>query len=92
MHQGAVDAAHLPSYLNEFVFRFNRRRSRSRGMLFYRILELAVAHAPGRYKDLVAAQRPRTVSPKPQRNEGIRTAWRCLPKAGHGGGAPTPVK
>jgi hypothetical protein len=25
----------LPSYLDEFVFRFNRRRSRSRGMLFY---------------------------------------------------------
>ena len=37
-HQGAVDSAHLPSYLDEFVFRFNRRRSRSRGMLFYRVL------------------------------------------------------
>ena len=37
-HQGAVDDAHLPSYLDEFVFRFNRRRSRSRGMLFYRVL------------------------------------------------------
>jgi hypothetical protein len=35
-HQGAVDSAHLPSYLDEFVFRFNRRRSRSRGMLFGR--------------------------------------------------------
>ncbi len=69
-HQGAVDAAHLPSYLNEFVFRFNRRRSRSRGMLFYRILELAVAHAPVRYKDLVAAQRPRPVSPKPPTQRG----------------------
>ena len=45
-HQGSVDAAHLQSYLDEFVFRFNRRRSRSRGMLFYRVLELAVAHAP----------------------------------------------
>jgi transposase-like protein len=63
-HQGAVDAAHLPSYLNEFVFRFNRRHSRSRGMLFYRVLELAVVHAPVRYKDLVAAQRPRAVPPK----------------------------
>ena len=51
-HQGAVDAAHLPSYLDEFVFRFNRRRSRSRGMLFYRVLELAVAHGPVRYQDL----------------------------------------
>jgi hypothetical protein len=27
-HQGSVDAAHLPGYLNEFVFRVNRRRSR----------------------------------------------------------------
>jgi transposase-like protein len=33
-HQSAVDEAHLASYLNEFVFRFNRRRSRSRGLVF----------------------------------------------------------
>ena len=39
-HQGAVDSAHLPSYLDEFVFRFNRRCSRSRGMLFYRVWSL----------------------------------------------------
>ena len=51
-HQGAADSAHLPSYLDEFVFRFNRRRSRSRGMLFSRVLELAVAHGPVRYQDL----------------------------------------
>lgn len=41
-HQGAVEPAHLQSYLNEFCFRFNRRRSRQRGMLFFRLLELAV--------------------------------------------------
>jgi hypothetical protein len=35
-----VDSAHLPSYLDEFVFRFNRRRSRSRGMLFYRVVAM----------------------------------------------------
>lgn len=52
-HQGSVDEAHLPAYLNEFVFRFNRRRSRSRGMVFYRVLELAVAHQPVRYRDLI---------------------------------------
>lgn len=69
-HQGAVDSAHLASYLNEFVFRFNRRRSRSRGMVFYRVLELAVAHEPVRYKDLVAGQRPRAVSPTPPRASG----------------------
>jgi ISXO2-like transposase domain/Sigma-70 region 2 len=44
-HQGSVDEAHLQSYLDEFVFRFNRRRSRSRGLVFYRVLELAVGHA-----------------------------------------------
>ena len=52
-HQGSVDKAHLASYLNEFVFRFNRRPSRSRGLLFYRLLELAVAHEPVRYRDLI---------------------------------------
>jgi transposase-like protein len=57
-HQGAVDEAHLASYLNEFVFRFNRRRSRSRGLVFYRVLELAAAHEPVRYRDLVANHRP----------------------------------
>jgi hypothetical protein len=47
------------------VFRFNRRRSRSRGMVFYRLLELAVAHAPVRYEGLIAAKRPRAAPPIP---------------------------
>jgi transposase-like protein len=59
-HQGSVEPAHLASYLNEFVFRFNRRRSRSRGMVFYRVLELAVAHEPVRYQDVIATKRPRS--------------------------------
>ncbi len=57
-HQGSVDEAHLASYLDEFVFRFNRRRSRSRGLVFYRVLELAVGHDPVRYQDLIARPRP----------------------------------
>jgi hypothetical protein len=66
-HQGAVEAAHLPSYMDEFVFRFNRRRSRSRGLVFYRVLELAVAHQPVRYQDLIATKRPSsTPLPAPQ--------------------------
>ena len=64
-HQGSVEDAHLAGYLNEFVFRFNRRNSRSRGLLFYRVLELAVAHDPVRYQDLVASRRPRRVPPTP---------------------------
>ena len=52
-HQGSVDEAHLQSYLDEFVFRFNRRTSRSRGLVFHRVLELAVGHEPVRYRDLI---------------------------------------
>ena len=55
-HQGSVDPARLASYLNEFVFRFNRRRSASRGLVFCRLLQLAAAHDPVRYRDLVASQ------------------------------------
>lgn len=44
-HQGAVAAAHLDYYLDEFTFRFNRRTSASRGLLFYRLLDQAV-HLP----------------------------------------------
>ena len=69
-HQGSVGDAHLAGYLNEFVFRFNRRRSRSRGMVFYRVLDLAVAHDPVRYKDLIASARPRAVPPAPPRARG----------------------
>ena len=69
-HQGSVDEAHLQSYLNEFVFRFNRRRSRSRGMVFYRVLELAVAHSPVRYRDLVADPKPKRTRPSPPGNRG----------------------
>ena len=69
-HQGSFDQAHLPSYLNEFVFRFNRRRSRSRGLVFYRVLELAVRHDPVRYSDLVAHSRPRPALHPPSRIRG----------------------
>lgn len=53
-HQGSVKPAHLQAYLDEFTFRFNRRSSRARGMLFYRLLEQAVQSAPRTYLSLVA--------------------------------------
>jgi transposase-like protein len=52
-HQGGVSLEHLDAYLDEFTFRFNRRKSRSRGKLFYRLLEQAVAVEPAPYKSLV---------------------------------------
>ena len=42
-HQGAVHSSHLQYYLDEFTFRFNRRTSASRGKLFYRLVQQAVA-------------------------------------------------
>ena len=45
-HQGAVRPSHLDYYLDEYTFRFNRRTSGSRGKLFYRLLQQAVAIDP----------------------------------------------
>ena len=58
-HQGAVSHEHLDYYLDEFTFRFNRRRSRHRGKLFYRLVEQAVAVEPVPYKSLVTHCRGR---------------------------------
>jgi len=69
-HQGSVELAHLPSYINEFAFRFNRRRSRSPGLVFYRVLELAIAHDPVRYRDLVVNPQPKTTPPTPPGKRG----------------------
>lgn len=52
-HQGAIRPEHLDAYLEEFTFRFNRRASHRRGMLFYRLLEQAVVTDPAPYKDIV---------------------------------------
>jgi hypothetical protein len=52
-HQGAVSVEHLDAYLDEFTFRFKRRTSRSRGKLFFRLLEQPVAVDPAPYKSLV---------------------------------------
>lgn len=52
-HQGAVSWKHLDYYLDEFTFRFNRRRARARGLLFYRLLQQALQVDPVPYKSLV---------------------------------------
>ena len=87
-HQGAADSTHMSHYLNEFVFRFNRRRSRSRGMVFYRVLELAVAHEPMRFQDLIASRRPRKLPPSRPNGEGIPRAWNAQGQTGRGGRRP----
>ena len=68
-HQGSVDETHLQAYLDEFVFRFNRRRSHSRGLVFYRVMQLAVGHNPVRYHELI-------VNPEPKKNPPTgRAGW-----------------
>lgn len=52
-HQGAVRGKHLDYYLDEYTFRFNRRTSRSRGLLFYRLMEQAVVSGPTSYSNIV---------------------------------------
>ena len=55
-HQGAVSFQHLDYYLDEFTFRFNRRKSGSRGQLFYRLLEQAVQVDPQPDKSMVGGK------------------------------------
>ena len=56
---GAVQPEHLDAYLDEFVFRFNRRSSIFRGML-YRLLQQAVATSPMTYQQVTQG------SPRPK--------------------------
>jgi transposase-like protein len=51
-HHGAVDPRHVDYYLDEFTFRFNRRTSRSRGMLFYRLIQQSTIATPVTYADI----------------------------------------
>jgi len=59
-HQGAVAPRHLPYYLDEFTFRFNRRRSKSRGKLFFRLMQQAVSTPPATYDTMVKLSKPAT--------------------------------
>jgi len=52
-YQGAVESKHLDYYLDEYTFRFNRRKSRYRGKLFYRLLQQIMLIDPVTYNDIV---------------------------------------
>lgn len=64
-HQGAVSHKHLEYYLDEFTFRFNRRTSKSRGKLFFRLAQQAVALDPVTY-DRMVYPAPAKTHAKPQ--------------------------
>ena len=65
-HQGTVSHKHLDYYLDEFTFRFNRRNSKSRGKLFFRLLQQAVAVEPVPYEAIIHRTRGQRKKARPQ--------------------------
>lgn len=55
-HQGAVTPNHLSGYLDEFAFRFNRRTSTHRGLLWYRLIQQTVTARPTSIKEFYVAK------------------------------------
>ena len=72
-HQGAVSKELLDYYLAEFAFRYNRRYSRHRGLLFYRLAEQAMATEPRPYVELL------TLRSEPTLRGRVVGQSRCLP-------------
>lgn len=71
-HQGGLARQHLDAYLDEFTFRFNRRASRNRGLIFYRLLQQCLRTRPRSYETIVLSRRPdrgkvRGPAPRPKR-------------------------
>ncbi len=58
-HQGAVSKKHLDYYLDEYTFCFNRRASKARGLLFYRLLQNAVKVNPFPYRQMISGEQDR---------------------------------
>ena len=52
-YHGGISHEHLDYYLDEFTFRFNRRTSRARGLLFYRLLQQAAGTDPHPLSEII---------------------------------------
>jgi transposase-like protein len=79
-HQGGVAEHHLDAYLDEFVFRFNRRKSRRRGLLFYRLMCLAVSARPTTYDRIVWSRRGQASRVRGPRRKATATAHKSAAK------------
>lgn len=64
-YQGSTQTEHLQDYLDEFIFRFNRRTAHDRGLLFFRLLEASVAGSPTTYGDISVIRRKPGTPPHP---------------------------
>ena len=67
--QGSVTPEHMQAYLDEWVFRFNRRNARSRGLIFHTLLQHSVEGKPMTYNSMRKTGRTR---PRPQPIQGVR--------------------
>ncbi len=73
-HQGAVRREHLQSYLEEYTFRFNRRKARSRGLVFHRLLEQGMLTPPVLRREVVGGWwTPRLSAPGESPDGAVRT-------------------
>ena len=79
-HHYRVEREHLQYYLDEFTFRFNRRRSTARGMLFYRLLQQSVNTDPHPLHELIS-RTARAERRSPQRRQRLRTHRPATPTA-----------
>jgi len=84
-YQGSHHRDHLDAYLAEFTFQWNRRKSPDRGLLFYRLMSLAVIAPPLRYDDIVKNPRakpiPATRYPLPATRYPLPATKRVRPKS-----------
>lgn len=76
-HQGATKVQHLDYYLDEFTFRFNRRTSKSRGLVFYRLVQQAMASEHVCYRQIVGG----SVSPALEAREAFNRRARGTSRA-----------
>jgi hypothetical protein len=64
-HQGTVGRKHLDYYLDEFTFRFNRRRFKRRGKVFFRLVQQAVKVEPIPYARITRGENDTTIGRGP---------------------------
>jgi len=69
-YQGHVEEYHLQTYLEEFTFRFNRKTSTHRGLLFYRLVQGAMSTIPHPYEKLIEPKTSNGAANSPEADEG----------------------
>ncbi len=80
-YQGSFGHDHLDAYLSEFTFRWNRRKSRYRGLIFYRLMTLAVQAPSLTYDQIVKKHQPKSVAPVPPTTKKVRSNSLSIPEA-----------